>query len=197
MSTRAPRILGWWLPALVCAAGPGLLGQQAAGQAAPQLPPAAAEQGEPAATREPAFFEQELPEEELRRIDELLEDDASLLDTGFLYDSGGRRDPFRSLLAISDVPPVLSECGEGVAGLRVDQVTVTGIMVTGDGPVAQVQSSGSVKSFLLRPGDQLCDGDVVRIEYTRGSGGEVIFRQVESDPAAPKPFKEVIKRLQP
>jgi hypothetical protein len=70
-------------------------------------------------------------------------------------------------------------------------------MVTTDGPVAQVRSSGSAKSYLLRAGDQLCDGDVVRIEYTRGSGGEVIFKQVETDPAAPKPFKEVVKRLQP
>jgi hypothetical protein len=206
MSARLTRTLAWWLVALVCCAGPGLLAQEGAGQPPPAEQPAEQPEGQPAETpaetlvesqEEPAFFEEGLPEEDLSRIDELLEEDASLLDTGFIYDSGGRRDPFRSLLAISDVPTVAGECPEGIAGLEIDKLSVTGIWVTADGPVAQVQSTGSAKSFLVRPGDQLCDGDVVRIEYTRGGGGEVIFKQVERDPAAPKPFKEVVKRLQP
>jgi hypothetical protein len=146
---------------------------------------------------EPAFFEEGVPEDDLDRIDELLEEDAVLLETGFIYDAKGRRDPFRSLLRVAEVPSVLGPRPSGIPGLDIDELTVTGIMVTADGPVAQVQSTGSPKSFLIRAGNQLYDGEVVRIDYIRGGAGAVVFRQVEEDPTAPKPFREVVKRLQP
>jgi hypothetical protein len=43
---------------------------------------------------------------------------------------------------------------------------------------------------LLKGGDQLFDGDVVTI-----SRDEVVFKQVVADPAASKPFREVVKSL--
>ena len=53
-------------------------------------------------------------------------------------------------------------------------------------------SSNKKKSYLLREGDQLYDGDVVRINRT-----EVVFKQIVNDPTALKPFREVAKKLSP
>ncbi|HVS65374.1 MAG TPA: hypothetical protein VMT85_17925 [Thermoanaerobaculia bacterium] len=144
-----------------------------------------------------AFFEEGVPPEDLDRIDELLEEDAVLLETGFIYDARGRRDPFRSLVRVAEVPSPEGPRPPGIPGLDIDELTVTGLMVTAEGPVAQVRSTGSPISYLIRPGDQLWDGDVIRIDYIRGGAGEVVFRQREDDPTAPKPFREVVKRLQP
>jgi hypothetical protein len=41
-------------------------------------------------------------------------------------------------------------------------------------------------------GDQLYDGDVISI-----SGKEAIFKQIVDDPTALKPFREVVKKLNP
>lgn len=144
-----------------------------------------------------AFFEQGVQEEDLDRIDELLEEDAVLLETGFIYDARGRRDPFRSLMRVAEAPSPQGPRPPGIPGLDIDEITVTGLMVTAEGPVAQVRSTGSPISYLIRPGDQLWDGDVIRIDYIRGGAGEVVFRQREDDQTAPKPFREVVKRLQP
>jgi hypothetical protein len=58
--------------------------------------------------------------------------------------------------------------------------------------VAQVRASDQGKSFLLREGDGLYDGEVVSI-----GRNEVVFRQVVQDPTALKPFQEVVKKLNP
>ena len=58
--------------------------------------------------------------------------------------------------------------------------------------MAQVQSAREETSYLLRPGDQLWDGDVISITLS-----EVVFKQVVDDPTALKPFREVVKRLNP
>jgi hypothetical protein len=76
--------------------------------------------------------------------------------------------------------------------LLIDEIDLTGIFLTADGPVAQIQSTDSSKSYLLRPGDQLYDGDVVNI-----SANEVVFKQIVDDPTALKPFREVAKKLNP
>lgn len=153
-------------------------------------------EGEDLEGEEPLFFDDGPPDEDLDRIDDLLEEDALVLDTGFIYDAQGRRDPFRSLLRVAEVPAA-GPRPPGVPGFDIDDITVTGIYVTQDGPVAQIRAAGDVKSYLIRSGDELYDGEVVRVEYVRGGGGEVVFRQEEKDPAAPKPYREVVKRLQP
>ena len=79
---------------------------------------------------------------------------------------------------------------EGIPGLLIDEVMVTGIFRTQQGYVAQVQSAENEKSFLLKEGDQLYDGDVVRI-----TDGEIVFKQIVQDPTALKPFREVVKTL--
>jgi hypothetical protein len=58
--------------------------------------------------------------------------------------------------------------------------------------VAQVKAANQAKSYLLKEGDQLYDGDVVSI-----SRAEVVFKQIVQDPTALKPFREVVKNLGP
>ena len=58
--------------------------------------------------------------------------------------------------------------------------------------VAQVSAANQNKSYLLREGDQLYDGDVVSINRN-----EVVFKQIVQDPTALKPFREVVKSLNP
>jgi hypothetical protein len=150
----------------------------------------------PAPAAEPATEEAQAEDGEpstLDRIDEILQGEEDvLLDTGYTYDPGDRRDPFRSLLAQQEVEAERGNRPEGVPGLLVDEITLTGIIQTRQGFVAQVQAADKDKSFLLKAGDQLFDGDVVSI--TRN---EVVFKKIVNDPTRLKPFVEVVKKLNP
>lgn len=130
----------------------------------------------------------------LQSIDEILAGDEDVLsgDTGFTYDPGNRRDPFKSLLIASDRPEFRGPRPEGIPGLMIDEIDLQGIWRTPRGYVAQVLSVNQKKSFRLREGDQLYDGDVVSIGKT-----EVVFKQIVQDPTALKPFREVVKSLIP
>ncbi len=111
---------------------------------------------------------------------------------GPVYDPAGRRDPFKSLLAARQRPEAAGPRPEGVPGLLIDEIDVTGIFVTAAGPVAQVRSTEQEKSYLLHEGDQLYDGDVVSI-----TSSELVLKQIVDDPTAIKPFREVVKTLNP
>lgn len=126
-------------------------------------------------------------------LDELLEEDEfTLSGDGYTYDAGGRRDPFKSLLVVRQGTLKRGPRPEGIPGLLIEEVDLTGIFVTPEGPVAQVQSTQSEMSHLLHEGDQLYDGDVVSI-----GTNEVVFKQIVDDPTAVKPFREVVKKLNP
>jgi len=111
---------------------------------------------------------------------------------GYSYEPGERRDPFKSLLSAREPAEMRGPRPEGIPGLLIDEIDLTGIFVTPDGPVAQVVSPEQDRSYLLREGDQLYDGDVVRI-----SQDSVVFKQILDDPTALKPFREVQKQLNP
>lgn len=133
------------------------------------------------------------PEPDLGDIDQILEGEEQVLSgTGFTYDPGNRRDPFKSLLAAPDRPEFRGPRPEGVPGLLIDEIDLTGIFRTSKGFVAQVVAANQKKSYLLREGDQLYDGDVVSINRA-----EVVFKQIVQDPTALKPFREVVKSLNP
>lgn len=137
--------------------------------------------------------EEALLDEGLGDIDQLLEGEQEILaGEGYSYDPGNRRDPFKSLLAATDLPEVRGPRPSGIPGLLIDEVILTGIFRTEGGYVAQVQSAENEKSYLLQEGDELYDGDVVRI-----TDNEVIFKQLVQDPTAMKPFREVVKTLNP
>lgn len=106
----------------------------------------------------------------------------------YTYDPAGRRDPFRSLLIRQPNRPG-GQRPAGIAGIAVDEVIVQGIWKTRGGFVAQIRGSDN-KSYLLRPGDLLFDGEVTRV-----GTNEVTFRQNLSDPQSVKPFRDVTKQL--
>jgi hypothetical protein len=130
---------------------------------------------------------------DLGNIDEILQGEEEVLSgSGFSYDPGNRRDPFKSLLAAPDRQEFRGPRPEGVPGLLIDEIDLTGIFRTSKGFVAQFSASNQKKSYLLKEGDQLYDGDVVSINKN-----EVVFKQVVQDPTALKPFREVVKSLNP
>lgn len=153
---------------------------------APQQPPPSTPEQTPQEGAAP-------PEGELGNIDEILEGEEAVLAGGsFSYDPGNRRDPFKSLLAAPDRPEFRGPRPEGVPGLLIDEIDLTGIFRTSKGFVAQVVAANQKKSYLLKEGDQLYDGDVVSINRN-----EVVFKQIVQDPTALKPFREVVKSLSP
>jgi Tfp pilus assembly protein PilP len=126
-------------------------------------------------------------------IDQILEGDEEVLSgNSFTYDPGNRRDPFKSLLIAPDRPEFRGPRPEGVPGLLIDEIDLKGIFRTARGYVAQVNAANQKKSYLLKEGDQLYDGDVVSIGKS-----EVVFKQIVQDPTALKPFREVVKSLNP
>ena len=126
-------------------------------------------------------------------IDSILAGEEEMLaGGGYSYEPGERRDPFKSLLRAREPTEMRGPRPEGIPGLLIDEIDLTGVFVTPDGPVAQVVSPEEDRSYLLREGDQLYDGDVVRI-----SQDSVVFKQILDDPTALKPFREVQKQLNP
>ena len=120
---------------------------------------------------------------------ELIEQEESALSgRTYSYDPAGRRDPFRSLL----VRPEKGMAGQrppGIPGIAIDDVILQGIWKTRAGYVAQVRGTDN-KSYLLRAGDQLYDGEVLRI-----GPNEVTLRQNLNDPQSVKPFRDITKQL--
>lgn len=171
-----------------------VLAQQAQEQAPREGEAASPSEEPPASERVGGPLGEGGPEEEdLDDIDQLLEGEEEILaGEGYAYDPGNRRDPFKSLLAATELPEFRGPRPEGIPGLLIDEVILTGIFKTEDGHVAQVQSAENEKSYLLKQGDELYDGDVVRI-----TDNEVIFKQIVQDPTALKPFREVVKTLNP
>ncbi len=74
----------------------------------------------------------------------------------------------------------------------IDEIDLKGIWRTPKGFVVQVLAANQKKTYLLKEGDQLYDGDVVSINKK-----EVVFKQIVQDPTALKPFREVVKTLNP
>ena len=126
-------------------------------------------------------------------VDEILAGEEDVLaGTVYSYDPGNRRDPFRSLLAAKNRVERKGPLPEGIPGLLIDELDLTGIYHTANGFVAQVLASNKEKSYLIRAGDELYDGDVVSITQK-----EVVFKQIVNDPTVIKPFREVVKKLSP
>ncbi|HEY3203452.1 MAG TPA: hypothetical protein VGL03_07300 [Thermoanaerobaculia bacterium] len=116
------------------------------------------------------------------------QEESALSGRAYSYDPAGRRDPFRSLLVREQSRGGL-ERPPGIAGISIDDLVVHGIWKTRSGYVAQIRATDN-KSYLIRAGDLLYDGEVIRV-----GPNEVSFRQNINDPQSVKPFREVTKQL--
>jgi len=115
-------------------------------------------------------------------------EESALSGRAYSYDPAGRRDPFRSLL-VREQNKGGVERPPGIAGISIDDLVVHGIWKTKSGYVAQIRATDN-KSYLIRAGDLLYDGEVVRV-----GPNEIVFRQNINDPQSVKPFREVTKQL--
>jgi Tfp pilus assembly protein PilP len=123
-----------------------------------------------------------------KSLEEILEEPTTT-DT-YRYDPQGRRDPFRSLIG----PSPKLEPGQrpaGVPGFLIDEIKLQGIFKTKQGLTAMVNGPDN-KGHLLRQGDKLLDGEVIRI-----TAASVVFRQEVNDPTRIERYREVVKDLTP
>ena len=101
-------------------------------------------------------------DESFDEMESILRVEEEMIQGTYSYDAGRRRDPFVSLLRKRNAPVARPE-GDCPIGCLIDEVTLTGIFLMPEGPVAQVQSPDQEKSFLIRVGDEFHDGDVIAI----------------------------------
>jgi Tfp pilus assembly protein PilP len=108
----------------------------------------------------------------------------------YSYNADGRRDPFQTLLGTggdSRVPP--KPPAAGIAGIRVDELAVRGIMQARERLVAMIVGPDN-RTYLIHQGDKLADGAVKSITPQ----GLVLVQDV-SDPSAKEKTREVRKLL--
>jgi Tfp pilus assembly protein PilP len=123
-----------------------------------------------------------------KSLEEILEEPTTT-DT-YRYDPQGRRDPFRSLIG----PAPKLEPGQrpaGIPGFLIDEIKLQGVFRTKQGFTAMVNGPDN-KGYLLKVGDKLLDGEVIRITATG-----VAFRQEVNDPTRIERYREVVKDLTP
>jgi type IV pilus assembly protein PilP len=123
-----------------------------------------------------------------KTLEEILEEPTTT--DAYRYDPQGRRDPFRSLIG----PSPKLEPGQrppGVPGFLIDEMKLQGIVQTRQGFTAMVNGPDN-KGHLLRVGDKVLDGEVIRI-----TASSVVFRQEVNDPTRIERYREVVKDLAP
>jgi len=147
-----------------------------------QTPPAAGDQsGAPAAPGA------EAPQEEPDPVPDEIEITEG---SGFRYEARGRRDPFVSLaLGLNVLPPEVRPPGLG--GMLIQEVSLRGIVKTGDGYIAMIQGTDN-KSYFARVGESLYDGSIQSIDDEK-----VVFRQEINDPLRIEKFQQLEKTLHP
>ena len=110
--------------------------------------------------------------------------------TPYSYNAEGRRDPFLGLSnGSADGKSVAKPTAAGIAGIRVDELSVRGIMQSRERLVAMVQGTDN-RTYVIHQGDKLADGVVKSITPQ----GLVLVQDV-TDPHATEKTREVRKRL--
>ncbi|MGE0449166.1 MAG: hypothetical protein AB7Q29_06220 [Vicinamibacterales bacterium] len=111
-------------------------------------------------------------------------------DASYTYNPQGRRDPFVSLMGTGgDAAAPPRRMADGVAGMRVEDMSVRGIMQTRSQLVAMVQGTDN-RTYVLHEGDRIADGIVKAVV----ADGLVMLQDVD-DPRAPERTREVRKLL--
>ena len=120
-------------------------------------------------------------------LEEILEEPTGA--DAYRYDPQGRRDPFQSL--VGPAPRVPRDRAPGVPGFLIDEMKLQGVVRTKQGLVAMINGPDN-KGYLIRVGDKVLDGEVIRITQT-----SVVFRQEVNDPTRIERYREVVKDLTP
>lgn len=107
----------------------------------------------------------------------------------YSYDPGGRRDPFISLISRGRDLPSASERPDGLRGLRVNEVALRGVVVSG-GSYLGVLEAPDNKTYIVRADDRLYDGSVKEI-----LADTIVFLQEIDDPLSSVTERELRKRL--
>jgi Tfp pilus assembly protein PilP len=110
----------------------------------------------------------------------------------YVYAPDGRRDPFVSLVnrgVEKPSKPVVQGRPDGIGGVSVDELTVRGLVESRGGWLAMV-GAPSGKTYSIRPGDRLFDGNVRTI-----TPDAVVLMQDVSDPQSAQRQREVRKPL--
>lgn len=116
--------------------------------------------------------------------------DAFPLSGPYTYKSDGRRDPFQNLSGTGGDPKAPPRAPvAGIAGIRVDDLSVRGVMQSRDRLVAMIQGPDS-RTYLIHQGDKLADGAVKSITPQ----GLVLLQDIV-DPRAKDRTREVHKAL--
>jgi Tfp pilus assembly protein PilP len=108
---------------------------------------------------------------------------------GYPYQTGGRRDPFVSLLGVGETRAPLKR-GEGLAALAVGEIAVRGVLQSRGGARFAMIQGPDKKTYLVHSGDKLADGTIMSIT----SQGLVIAQDV-NDPRSPVKQHEIRKSL--
>ena len=111
----------------------------------------------------------------------------------FLYRARGRRDPFRLPPAPESAPPDVPAVvrPRGLKGQRVSELKLVGLVKAG-GEFMALATGRQDRSFVLKKGDRLFDGQVLEI----GGDGVVFAHRVEGG-AGPARTVRVVKKLHP
>jgi Tfp pilus assembly protein PilP len=107
----------------------------------------------------------------------------------FTYDSGGRRDPFLSLVGTGTEPRATAVRAEGIAGLTLAEISVRGIMQSRGLLIAMVQGPDN-KTHIVHQGDKFVDGTVKSI-----TPQGLVFVQDVNDPLSLVKQRELRKPL--
>jgi type IV pilus assembly protein PilP len=154
-----------WIVGLALAVGP--LGATAAGQAAKTPPARPAAQAPAPAAQAPAPAE------------------------AYTYNPEGRRDPFVSLVTRGGDLKSAGARPDGVAGMLINDVTVRGIVKSGEDFVAMLQAPDT-KTYIVHVNDRLFDGSIKAITVRA-----VVFSQEVKDPLSLVKQREVRKPIRP
>jgi len=107
------------------------------------------------------------------------------------YDPQGRRDPFQSL--IGPAPKIApGQRPPGPPGFLIDEIKLQGVIRTKQQGLIGMINGPDNRSYLLKIGDKVLDGEVIRI-----TPSSVVFRQDVNDPTRIERFREVVKDLSP
>jgi Tfp pilus assembly protein PilP len=107
--------------------------------------------------------------------------------SGFVYQTGGRRDPFVDLLEVG--AELQARRGEGAAGVTLSEVSITGVVQSHGVLIAMIQGPDK-KTYLLHRGDKLADAVVTSVT----SQGIIVLQDI-ADRVSGRRQREVTKLL--